>query len=228
MSAPRFEKLTTRQQECLRLYNQRFRIKEIALTLGISQNTVSGYLTEAAAIIDVGDRRAAASAFAAFESASSQVDRSTSVDGIPSMSTMKTGIRPGTRGAAGTHAPERSDDVVLEASPVLIIEEAHKADTSGRASFDDHLYPRGRFEVGDRALPPHQEDGHHRNPAVPTKRDPRPHETASAWVPLRLGDGNDLTITRRFVWLGLVTFLLVSGFGLFAFFIRTISELADG
>jgi DNA-binding CsgD family transcriptional regulator len=67
MAIERIPNLTTRQKEVLRLYHQRYRVKEIANHLAISENTASGYLSEAANLLDVGGRSAAARALAAFE-----------------------------------------------------------------------------------------------------------------------------------------------------------------
>ena len=67
MSIERIQQLTTRQREVLRLHHRRLRVKEIAGRLGISDNTASGYLTEAAALLGVGGRQAAAAALAAYE-----------------------------------------------------------------------------------------------------------------------------------------------------------------
>jgi len=67
MDTSRIDRLTKRHRECLRLYHQRYRLKEIGQALGISENTVSTYLTEAAAILDVGGRRSAANFLTTFE-----------------------------------------------------------------------------------------------------------------------------------------------------------------
>lgn len=69
MDTSRTDRLTRRHRECLRLYHQRYRLKEIGQTLGISENTVGTYLTEAAALLDVGGRRSAAGYLATFEAA---------------------------------------------------------------------------------------------------------------------------------------------------------------
>lgn len=67
MDANRIENLAPRQRECLRLYHRRYRVKEIAQELGISENTVSSYLTEAANQLNAGGRRGAAALLAEFE-----------------------------------------------------------------------------------------------------------------------------------------------------------------
>jgi DNA-binding CsgD family transcriptional regulator len=54
------DRLSTRHRECLRLYGRRYKVKEIARELGISDNTVNGYLTEAARLLNVGRTEAAA------------------------------------------------------------------------------------------------------------------------------------------------------------------------
>lgn len=157
MAAPhRIEQLTTRQRECLRLHHQRYRVKEIARALGISENTASGYLTEATALLGVGGRAAAAAALAAFEAA--------------------------------------------------------------------HPDARGRFSAGDAPppLPPSPEPPADPAPAVDTAP---PSRSGTIWWPLRSGSGNDLTVAQRFLWVFLLAFLLVAGFGLFAFFVRTLSDI---
>lgn len=161
MSPDRFAKLTTRQRECLRLYHQRYRVKEIARALAISENTASGYLTEATALLGVGGRPAAAAALAAYEAA--------------------------------------------------------------------HPDARGRFSVGDPTPVPAAE------PSLPGDDAPAPaavvgtgaptHAPAAPWLPFRKGDGNDLTIAQRLFWLGAIVFGLVTGFGLFALFVRTLSDV---
>lgn len=69
MATDRIRNLTTRQKEVLRLYHQRYRVKEIATHLAISENTASGYLSEAANLLDAGGRGAAARVLAEFEAA---------------------------------------------------------------------------------------------------------------------------------------------------------------
>lgn len=176
MSRDRFEKLTIRQRECLRLYHQRYRVKEIARELGISENTVSGYLTEATALLGVGGRPAAAAALVA-------------------------------------HEGQDVANLAFSSMP------------------SDHRNTGGRFSVGDTTPLPAADEPDRRSVAARSEPRHAPPDTARMpawmmWLPLRNGDGNDLTVAQRFVLLGLVTFLLVAGFGLFAFFIRTVSELA--
>ena len=67
MDTSRIDRLTKRHRECLRLYHQRYRLKEIGNTLGISENTVGTYLTEATALLGVGSRRSAAGYLMTFE-----------------------------------------------------------------------------------------------------------------------------------------------------------------
>ncbi|WP_394648172.1 LuxR C-terminal-related transcriptional regulator [uncultured Sphingomonas sp.] len=192
MLPDRFVKLTVRQRECLRLYHQRYRVKEIARMLAISENTASGYLTEATALLGVGGRPAAAAALAAFE-----VDH------------------PKARGrfSVGNTTP-----------PLTVLALAPAAEPT--PPLPDHPEPRGRIEAGDEPAPSMPTQSPRRNPAAMTALDRSSHHLRwPTWLPLRHGDGNDLTIAQRFVWLGLLTFLLVSGFGIFAFFIRTASEL---
>ncbi|WP_132907538.1 LuxR C-terminal-related transcriptional regulator [Sphingomonas sp. BK235] len=161
MSPDRFAKLTTRQRESLRLYHQRYRVKEIARALAISENTVSGYLTEATALLDVGGRPAAAAALAAHEAA--------------------------------------------------------------------HPETRGRFSVGDPTPRPDAEPSSPGDdaPAPAAAAGPRsaPHAPGPLRLPFRNGDGNDLTIAQRLFWLGAIVFALVTGFGLFALFVRTLSDV---
>ncbi|MGK6322489.1 LuxR C-terminal-related transcriptional regulator [Sphingomonas sp. DT-51] len=161
MSPDRFAKLTTRQRECLRLYHQRYRVKEIARALAISENTASGYLTEATALLGVGGRPAAAAALAAFEAT--------------------------------------------------------------------HPDARGRFSVGDTVPPPEPEPSLPGNdaPAPASRAEPRAttHAPGALRLPFRKGDGNDLTIAQRLFWLGVIMFALVTGFGLFALFVRTLSDV---
>ena len=68
MDADRFARLAPRHRECLRLVRQLKSSKQIALELGIAPGTVDGYLTEAAEIIGVRGRAAAANALAEHES----------------------------------------------------------------------------------------------------------------------------------------------------------------
>jgi DNA-binding CsgD family transcriptional regulator len=60
MDEAQIDRLGTRHRECLRLYGRRYKVKEIARELGISDNTVNGYLTEAARLLNVGRSEAAA------------------------------------------------------------------------------------------------------------------------------------------------------------------------
>ncbi|WP_309659393.1 MULTISPECIES: helix-turn-helix transcriptional regulator [unclassified Sphingomonas] len=74
MDADRFARLAPRHRECLRLVRQLKSSKQIAAELGIAPGTVDGYLTEAAEIIGVRGRAAAANALAEHESALPQGD----------------------------------------------------------------------------------------------------------------------------------------------------------
>lgn len=69
MDADRFTRLAPRHRECLRLVRQLKSSKQIAGELGIAPGTVDGYLTEAAEIIGVRGRAAAANALAEHEAA---------------------------------------------------------------------------------------------------------------------------------------------------------------
>lgn len=161
MSGERFEQLTQRQRECLRLYHRRYRIKEIARELSISENTASGYLTEAAALLNVGGRQAASAALASFEAA--------------------------------------------------------------------HPEARGRFSVGDSAgqsLPTHVSPAE-TAPANETVA-VAPPMTWAVRLPFRQGDGNDLSIAQRFLWLAIIVVGIFTGFGLFAIFVRTVSDVFAG
>ncbi len=226
MPPTRFTKLTTRQRECLRLYHQRLRIKEIAGTLAISENTASGYLTEAAAILNAGGRRAAAAALVAFENDHPDARGRFSTGYQEPIST-----EPVQR--SGPDAPTISswsvDILAIEDLPASASDtDVPSSESRSTLSPPDHPYPRGRSQVGDQAPSFSQDEGRHRNSAVLPKHYQRTGRPGRAWVPLRQGDGNDLTVTQRFAWLGVVTFLLISGFGIFAFFIRTVSDLAGG
>ena len=63
----RFERLSPRQRECLRLAYDRKRTKEIAAILGLSVGTVGTYCTEAIRILRARDRVDAAEQLHAFE-----------------------------------------------------------------------------------------------------------------------------------------------------------------
>ena len=67
MEIERFDALSPRHRDCLRLSFERLRTKEIAQTLGISPGTVNKYCTEAIAILGARDRRHAADMLAAHE-----------------------------------------------------------------------------------------------------------------------------------------------------------------
>lgn len=56
----RFDQLTPRQVECLRLTYERKTSKEIAVLLGISGGTVDGYIAEAVRVLRARNRRDAA------------------------------------------------------------------------------------------------------------------------------------------------------------------------
>lgn len=62
MTEDRIAILAERHRRVLRLYAQRYRLKEIARELSLSENSVNTYLTEAVQILQVGGRRAAADA----------------------------------------------------------------------------------------------------------------------------------------------------------------------
>lgn len=69
MSDARFNRLTPRQAECLRLLARPMRPKEIALSLGLSVRTVEGYIAEAMERLEAGSSLAAARLFADWEQA---------------------------------------------------------------------------------------------------------------------------------------------------------------
>lgn len=69
MNAERFNRLTPRQAECLRLLARPMRPKEIALALGLSVRTVEGYIAEAVERLEASSSLAAARAFADWEQA---------------------------------------------------------------------------------------------------------------------------------------------------------------
>lgn len=69
MSDARFNRLTPRQAECLRLLARPMRPKEIALSLGLSVRTVEGYIAEAMERLEAGSSLAAARMFADWEQA---------------------------------------------------------------------------------------------------------------------------------------------------------------
>ncbi|MFA5965314.1 MAG: helix-turn-helix transcriptional regulator [Sphingomonas sp.] len=69
MNADRFNRLTPRQAECLRLLARPMRPKEIALALGLSVRTVEGYIAEAVERLEASGSLAAARAFADWERA---------------------------------------------------------------------------------------------------------------------------------------------------------------
>ncbi|KTT67086.1 helix-turn-helix domain-containing protein [Sphingomonas sanguinis] len=64
----RFDKLSERQRECLRLVFQHRKSAEIAALLGLSARYVDNLLIEAKNIVDVSSRAEAAVLFAAYES----------------------------------------------------------------------------------------------------------------------------------------------------------------
>jgi len=63
----RFERLTPRQRDCLRLVRELQSTKQIATMLGIRPGTVNGYLDEAVTILGAADRRSAALEFGRHE-----------------------------------------------------------------------------------------------------------------------------------------------------------------
>jgi DNA-binding CsgD family transcriptional regulator len=67
MSDARFNRLTPRQAECLKLLARPMRPKEIALALGLSVRTVEGYIAEATERLEAGSSLAAARMFADWE-----------------------------------------------------------------------------------------------------------------------------------------------------------------
>ncbi|UVO50141.1 LuxR C-terminal-related transcriptional regulator [Sphingomonas sp. SUN019] len=75
--------LAERHRKVLRLYRERFRLKEIARELSLSENSVNTYLTEAVQILGAPGRRAAADALARFEDPSRNSRYRPSVPEIP-------------------------------------------------------------------------------------------------------------------------------------------------
>ena len=69
MDADLHKRLSTRHRECLRLYHQRYRLKPMARILGISENTVGGYRTEAVHVLNAAGRLAGAEILAQNETA---------------------------------------------------------------------------------------------------------------------------------------------------------------
>lgn len=67
MDDQHFSMLAERHRRVLRLYRERFRLKEIGLELGLSENSVNTYLTEAVQLLGAPGRRAAADALARYE-----------------------------------------------------------------------------------------------------------------------------------------------------------------
>lgn len=67
MDADRFARLAPRHRECLRLVSQLKSSKQIAVELGIAPGTVDRYLTEAAELLGVRGRAAAANLLAKHE-----------------------------------------------------------------------------------------------------------------------------------------------------------------
>lgn len=61
-----FERLTSRHRDCLRLVAANHTTKEIAIQLGLSPNTIDGYISEAREILGAGSRRDAARLFQSF------------------------------------------------------------------------------------------------------------------------------------------------------------------
>lgn len=64
MRDARFNRLTPRQAECLKLLARPMRPKEIALALGLSVRTVEGYIAEAVERLEAGSSLAAARMYA--------------------------------------------------------------------------------------------------------------------------------------------------------------------
>ena len=83
MNAERFNRLTPRQAECLRLLARPMRPKEIALALGLSVRTVEGYLAEAVERLEAANSLAAARAFADWEQAHSLAARAAPAAAAP-------------------------------------------------------------------------------------------------------------------------------------------------
>lgn len=103
----RFERLTPRQRECLRLVRDLQSTKQIAITLGIKPATVNGYLDDAVALLGARDRRAAALAFADFEKSSPENIRGESIR-------FELNIRPDPSSALGNEEPLTSASPMRE------------------------------------------------------------------------------------------------------------------
>ena len=114
MDADRFARLAPRHRECLRLVRQLKSSKQIAVELGIAPGTVDGYLTEAAEIIGVRGRAAAANALAEHEAALRQgetpvppaQDRPPEIPGVGSAGVVDAPATP-----AFPIGPDRADPV---------------------------------------------------------------------------------------------------------------------
>ncbi len=120
-------------------------------------------------------------------------------------------ISPNTVGSYLTEATAVLDAGGREAAAAALV--AHEA---------AHPEARGRFSVGDGTL--------NLPDAGPEPSNPAPAEPAAAppttaWLPYRTGPGNDLSIGLRFVWLAAFVFAAVAGFGAFALFVRTVSDI---
>lgn len=63
MDIARFDHLSRRQQQCLRLVRDGMTTKEIAAAIGLSPSTVDSYIADAVKAVGASDRRAAARAF---------------------------------------------------------------------------------------------------------------------------------------------------------------------
>ena len=145
MDADRFARLAPRHRECLRLVRQLKSSKQIAAELGIAPGTVDGYLTEAAEIIGVRGRAAAANALAEHEAALHQGD----VPAIPSQNPPPEIPGVELAGVADTPVPpsfpmtpDRADPVAPAPPPVPV--------QAGAASVSGFRLPlRRKGEVGN-------------------------------------------------------------------------------
>ena len=149
MDADRFARLAPRHRECLRLVRQLKSSKQIAAELGIAPGTVDGYLTEAAEIIGVRGRAAAANALAEHEAALS----SSNIPAVPPANSPQKPPPeiPGVElaGVADTPVlpsfpmtPDRADPVAPASPPVPV--------QAGAASVSGFRLPlRRKGEVGN-------------------------------------------------------------------------------
>ena len=79
----RFERLSDRQRQLLRLINDHYSSKQAAGQMGLSPNTVDHYAKEVISLLGVGNRRDAARAFADYERRQRLALQALALDGTP-------------------------------------------------------------------------------------------------------------------------------------------------